>query len=138
MPLHNACTWLVVALGDVTRINPCNMPLDYVCMWLVVGIGALTGFGFHKKFRRMGFPMFGVFVLAADSRLYWAQCVVAFCLRRVGWWEGAAQHALWDPAWTVLPVVLFALLARWLVSESGKVKMSEGQPRAHQGSPASS
>jgi len=132
MPLDIVCTLLIVELADVTRITSRTVPLDYVCMWLIVGLGVLTGITFHMRFRRMGLPMCGLFVLAADPRFYWAQCVVAFCLRRMSWWEGAAQHTLWRPAWTLLPVVLFAFVAWCLVKESGKVKMSEGHRRTQE------
>ena len=80
----------------------------------------------------MGLPMFGVFVLAADRRLYYAQCLVIYCLQEAGWWQRVARHPLWNPLWTLLPVVFFAVVAWCLVKESGKVKMSEGHRRTQQ------
>lgn len=102
-------------LGNVGMLPPWSY-VDDICLWTVVLMGVATGICLRHMLGKAVFPLVGLFVLTADSHLYWARFLVKCAFIELGY-ENLAGTLAWYVTWQVIPVILAAVMAIAFVSE---------------------
>jgi hypothetical protein len=87
------------------------MKLDDIAPWLIGLVGLLTCLAVRRRLGWATVPLAGLFVVAADYRLFWMQISVRHLLRSAGWLDSALGSPAWNPIWTLLPVILVAVFS---------------------------
>ncbi|MFQ5806045.1 MAG: hypothetical protein ACE5I3_06315 [Phycisphaerae bacterium] len=87
---------------------------DFACTAAVLIIGLVTCMAVRSRLRGATLPLAGLFLLAADHRLWWVQLGVFRIIERLGYIE-AIRHGpfvgAWYYAWSLLPVLLAGFFA---------------------------
>lgn len=113
-------------LSSVVLLSPWSY-VDDICVWAVVLIGVVTGIRLRAKLGKAVLPLVGLFVLMADSRLYWAQFLAKLVFVAFGY-EAPAGTLAWYLAWRAIPVIFAAVMAAAFVSEIRRRGAYQGAP----------
>jgi hypothetical protein len=106
-------------LANMTLLAPWSY-VDDVCRWAIVLIGVATALAVRRKLGMAAVPLAGLFVLLADSHLYWARFLIKCLLFETGYLENVAGTLAWYVGWQLIPVVFAAVMAAAFASEVRK------------------
>jgi hypothetical protein len=87
---------------------------EYSGVVAVLVIGLVTCIAVSSRLRGATLPLAGLFVLAADSKLFWAQLCVLGLIEQLGYVKALRDHpwvGTWYYGWHVLPVLLAGFFA---------------------------
>lgn len=88
------------------------MMLDYSGTAAVLMIGMITCVALAPRLKGAVFSLAGLFILAADSKLFGAQLSSLALIERLGYREQLGSHLdIWHYGWRALPVLLTAACA---------------------------
>lgn len=102
-------------LANLVDLSPWRY-LDDVCRWAIVLIGVASALVLRRKLGPAVLPLIGLFVLIADSQLYWARFLAQCALFQVGY-ENVPRTVAWRVTWQLIPVGFAAVMAVAFVSE---------------------
>jgi hypothetical protein len=97
--------------------------LYHVCRWLIVASGLLTCLAVRRQIRMAAFPLAGLFVIAADCRMYWFRFTVECLLYATGQLETVVRTTIWYVIWQLMPVVFVAVFGLGFAAEVRKLEL---------------
>jgi hypothetical protein len=87
---------------------------EYSVMIAVLVIGLLTCVAVSRRLKGATLGLAGLFLLAADSKLFWAQLCILGLIEQLGYVKALRQRpwvGTWYYGWHLLPVLLAAFFA---------------------------
>jgi hypothetical protein len=91
-----------------------------VCCWAMVLIGAVTALMVRRELGKAAILLFGLFVLLADSSMYYSQFLIECVLNWTGDFGNLIRSRAWHVIGQLVPVVFAGAIAAGFASEVRK------------------